>query len=226
MDLARPPAVAFDVLGTLFSLEVLREQVTSLGAPPQALELWFAQALRDFFAASHSGRYTPLAAVLESALPRALRAFGVLDVDGGALAAAASATGRLEPAPGAHQACSALAGAGVPLVALSNGSKELTAALLGQAGLAHMFAAVRSTDEVEASKPDSRVYAMAREHAPGRELWLVAAHAWDVAGAARAGLRGAWVSSVEGIWLDAYPPPEVIAGDLAAAARKILRISG
>jgi 2-haloacid dehalogenase len=52
---------------------------------------------------------------------------------------------------------------------------------------------------------------------------MVAAHAWDVAGALRAGLRGAWIASKEKTYLDVYPSPEVCAGDIAEAARALVR---
>ena len=38
----------------------------------------------------------------------------------------------------------------------------------------------------------------------------------------RAGLRGAWVSTVEKTYLSAYPPPDVVAGGLDEAARLLL----
>ena len=68
--------VVFDVLGTLFSLERLRPPLRALGAPDAALELWFAQSLRDYFACSHAGGYVPIAQVLEASLARSLAPFG------------------------------------------------------------------------------------------------------------------------------------------------------
>ena len=51
----RPQAVAFDVMGTLFPLDPLREPLVGLGLPPQALEIWFARTLRDGFALAAAG---------------------------------------------------------------------------------------------------------------------------------------------------------------------------
>jgi hypothetical protein len=45
----------FDIIGTCFSLEKPRHALGKLGAPDYALEMWFAQALRDSFAFSHAG---------------------------------------------------------------------------------------------------------------------------------------------------------------------------
>jgi len=46
--------------------------------------------------------------------------------------------------------------------------------------------------------------------------------AWDIAGAARAGLRTAFISSVEGSYLGVYPKPDVVAGSLLEAARAMV----
>jgi len=50
---------------------------------------------------------------------------------------------------------------------------------------------------------------------------MVAAHGWDIAGATRAGMRGAFVSR-PGQSPDPFAPPEIIADDLLTVARAIL----
>lgn len=214
------PTVAFDVIGTLFSLERLRPELRRIGAPEAALEVWFAQSLRDFFAYSHAGGYVQLAEVLAAALPRTLRSLDV-EADVGDRRAVFDALSELEPGPGAVEACVMLSDAGCRLVALTNGSREMAEGLLARAGLDGHFSAIRSCDEVEVSKPAGAVYEMVTRdgHEPA---WMVAAHAWDVAGAQRAGLRGAWVATSEHEYLGAYPPPDIRAVDLADAAGQLL----
>jgi 2-haloacid dehalogenase len=51
---------------------------------------------------------------------------------------------------------------------------------------------------------------------------MVAAHAWDIAGAACAGLRTAFITKEEKDYLGVYPQPEVIASDLVEAANQIV----
>ena len=217
--MAPAPTVALDVIGTLFSLERLRPELERLGAPGASLELWFAQSLRDFFAHSHAGGYVPLAEVLGAGLARMLAAQGI-EASEGDRATVLDAMSELEPAPGAEQACAELAGAGCRLIALTNGSAELARGLLERSGLDEHVGTVRSCDEVRASKPAPEVYAMAR--ADEGETWMLAAHAWDVAGAQRAGLRGAWVALTERDYLAAYPPPDVRGASLAETARALL----
>ncbi len=53
---------------------------------------------------------------------------------------------------------------------------------------------------------------------------MVAARAWDIAGAALAGLRTAFVTEMEGSYLDGvYPAPDAVAPSLPAAVDRVLR---
>lgn len=192
-----------------------------MGPPPQTLELWFAQSLRDAFALSHAGGYRPLKEVLSAELPRTLAKAGV-NTGSEAVANVVGAFAELEPQPGLREALVRASGAGVKLLALTNGSADSTRQLLERSGVLECFAALLSCDEVRRTKPHPEVYAIARRKAEG-ELWLVAAHAWDVAGALMAGLRGAYVSEQEGSYLESvYPEPDLVAATLQEAVDGIL----
>jgi 2-haloacid dehalogenase len=218
---ARDPArvVAFDVVGTLFTLEAPRRVLVAAGAPAAALDLWFAQTLRDYFALSHSGGYAPLKEVLTATLPRTLAQMGVEPDAGGE--AAVRAFGELDAAPGAEGACRTLDAAGFRIVALTNSSLDLTGGLLARAGLSAFFDELISCDSISVSKPHPRVYALLGT-GPTDSAWMVAAHAWDLAGAVRAGLRTAWVAGHQRLWPAFYPSPEVEADDLLGAAEAIV----
>jgi 2-haloacid dehalogenase len=200
--------VAFDVIGTLFSLDRVRARIVEAGAPEHALERWFAEALRDYFAISHSGGYEALGAVLRSSLVRTLDSMD-LDAGGEAVGRIMSSLREMELS------------AGWRIVTLTNGSEELTRDLLERAGLDRHVSAVLSCDSIGISKPHPDVYALAKRHAAG-ELWMVAAHAWDIQGAARAGLRTAFVSAKESSYLDVFPAPDIIAPDLVSVAEAVL----
>ena len=54
---------------------------------------------------------------------------------------------------------------------------------------------------------------------------MVAAHAWDIIGAVRAGLKTAFITQQEKDYLSIYPQPQVVASSLVAAANKIAEVS-
>jgi 2-haloacid dehalogenase len=84
-------------------------------------------------------------------------------------------------------------------------------------GIRAFFDFVAGTDEVEAFKPDPRVYALGLERAGSDDVWMVAAHAWDLMGAARAGMRTAYLARLQP-WPGMLDEPAAQAPDLEALA--------
>ena len=212
--------IAFDMIGTCFSLNKPKQRLVALGAPNYALQLWFAQTLRDAFALSHAGGYQPLKQMLEAELPRTLALLGV-DTSPEQRSHVVAAFSELELETGALEVFQRLAGAGWRLVALTNGSAESTHKLLEQAGALQYFAELRSCDEIQITKPHPKVYQLLQQKAQG-ELWMLAAHAWDIFGAMQAGLKTAFITSEESSYLSVYPQPDVIAPDLVEAINQMM----
>lgn len=210
----------FDIIGTCFSLDRPRRALTGLGAPAGLFDIWFAQSLRDFFAYSHSGGYAPLKDVLQAALTRTLTKAGIRhsveDVQ-----SVMATFAELEPRPEFPEAVEHLRSHGWRLMALTNGAEQSTRKLLEVARVAGSFGEVISCDAIGVAKPNPAVYRLAAERSGGAELWMIAAHAWDIAGASRAGMRTAFITEVEGEYLGVYPQPDITADNLMAAARKI-----
>ena len=121
--------VAFDIIGTCFSLEKPSQKLAKLGAPAHALELWFAQTLRDAFALSHAGSYRPLKEVLEAELPRTLKMLGV-QIDSVQMSHVVASFADLELQPDALESFKILREAGCSIVALTNGTEDSTRELL------------------------------------------------------------------------------------------------
>lgn len=213
-------AAVFDIIGTSFSLDKPRRALSALGAPEHALELWFGQTLRDSFALSHAGGYAPLKEVLAAELPRTLGLLGIEAGDAN-LKSVLSTFTELDPRPDLVETVELLHGAGWRLLALTMGAEEATRGLLDRAGIASRFAACLSVDSIQVTKPNPAAYQLARTE-QAAETWMLAAHAWDIAGAARAGLRTAFITSVEGAYLRVYPEPDIVAGSLLEAAKALL----
>ena len=107
--------VVFDIIGTCCSLEKPRQRLVELGANSHALDLWFAQTLRDAFALSYAGGYRPLKEVLEAELPRTMKILGI-DLDTMQLSHVVKSFAELELQSGALEAFQILSEAGWQLV--------------------------------------------------------------------------------------------------------------
>lgn len=200
--------LCLDVNETLTDLRPLEGRLAAVGAPRGTLPLWFARILRDGMAVTLAGGYAPFRAVAADALRETVgRHLTAADVDS-VLAGFASLPLHPDVAPGVR----ALRTAGWRLVALTNGSAEVTRGVLASGGVGDAVAAVLGIDDVGHWKPHPDVYAHASRSlgvAPDR-LAMVAAHPWDLAGAAAAGMRTVFVDrSGRAAWPAAFPAPDL-----------------
>jgi len=99
------------------------------------------------------------------------------------------------------------------------------------AGIAGRFDAILSADEIRALKPQRQAYAYAASAlgVPLREIRLVAAHGWDIAGALAAGCNAAFVRrsaadlTYPGMALNPLgDQPDIVGESLVEVADKIL----
>jgi 2-haloacid dehalogenase len=111
-------------------------------------------------------------------------------------------------------------GARYRLAVLTNSAVDDAHEKLETAGIADRFEFVAGSDEVEAFKPDPAVYRMGIERTGAQpdDIALVAAHAWDLIGAAHVGLRTAYLARGGADWPEMLDEPDWQAPDLTALA--------
>ena len=128
------------------------------------------------------------------------------------------------PHPDVRPGLELLRDAGFRLATLTNSTLEVSETQLANAGLDDLVEQMLSADTVGRLKPAAEPYHMAAE-ALGvtiGEMRLVAAHAWDTAGALSAGCAGAFVARPGQVLDPAGPQPDVIGTDLREVAERIL----
>ena len=218
----RPDIVAFDVVETLASLDVVQAALIDVGLPGELLPCWFTRILRDAMALSLAGNYATFADVAASALHAETRGRltdqQVQDV--------VAAFGRLTPQPDAAAALRAASEAGLRVFTLSNGAAATTQDFLDSAGLSSYVERVLSIDEVRAWKPARGPYDLA-VHTAGvaaEKVALVAVHSWDIHGAHAAGLTTGWSPRLEGRPTPIFAPADVTAPTLNGVVAELLAL--
>ncbi len=221
----RPQIVAFDVIETLFSLEALRARLQEAQLPPDALELWFAKTLRDGFALAAADVFQPFQQVAAGTLAVLLVDNGQKP-DGDRIQSVLQGFGELQAHPDVAPAFEKLRAADVRILTLTNGSKENTQKLLRQAQLESFVEQIIAVDEVQQWKPRREVYRHAARQADVEpaQMALVAAHAWDVQGARRAGLVTGWVQRQEKLFHPAMEKPDVSGNTLLEVCGQLLAL--
>lgn len=211
------PVVLFDVNGTLSDLGRMTQHFEEIGVPPQLSALWFASVLRDGFALTAAGDNPVFTEVAEGAL-RTVLAGQVLNRDlDDAVAHVLDALQGLPVHGDVPAAIRTLAAAGFEVAALTNGATAAAEALIERAGVREHFGSVLSVMHAPRWKPAPESYAYAVESLGKRpeDIVLVAAHPWDIHGAARAGFRTVWVDRTGVPYPGAMTPPDHEVASLA-----------
>jgi 2-haloacid dehalogenase len=215
--------IVFDVNETLLDLRPLDPLFDALFGDPSLGGQWFAQMLQVAFVGAITDRYVDFTSAQRAALDMVAQRNAVALPPGSADRVAA--TMRTLPAhPEVLDALSRLRAGGHQLAALSNSPYDVEQAQLAHAGLTDCFDAILSADSVHALKPRREPYELAARTfaVPISEMTLVAAHAWDVAGALAAGCRTAFVARPGMPHNPIDPKPDLIGADLGEIADRIL----
>jgi 2-haloacid dehalogenase len=216
--------IAFDAFGTLFDLSALRTR-TRAAAGHEGDELfaafrnrlipwtWHATAADDYEPFPSLAAVALQGAALDAGFPlersradwivEGLRELPVFE----------------DVQPGLER----LAGLGLPLAVLSNGTLAGIEALVAHNGLEGRFRHLIVADAVRSFKPAAAVYDQAPRAfgvTPERVM-LVSGHEWDVAGAGRFGMSTAWIARGERFAPVRGVEPDVFADDLVDLADKL-----
>lgn len=208
-------SASFDVIGTCFAFNTpistiqsrLGSKLSTAAVDPKTLFFsWFYAAQRDFTYVSMTGSYVPIAQVLKSTFRRAcavvdLPVDAVSDEDVEEVMKAFKAMG---PRDGLKKCFDGLREADWDVYGVTNGGSETSLNYYRNAGIELDEAHLLSCDSISIAKPDVRVYENADRHLTERRLgkeegerWFVAAHAWDLIAARKAGFKTAYLDFEE-----------------------------
>ena len=215
----------FDVNETLLDLAAMDPHFRRIFGDAGVRVTWFSQMIQSALVATVTGAYRPFGAHAMAALEMTAEQAGVTLADGDR-EAVADQLRHLPAHPEVAGALRRLRDAGLRLASLTNSTEEVARAQLEHAGLIDTFELVLSADTARRLKPAREPYLMAAERlgVAVDQVRLIAAHAWDVAGAARAGCATAFVAR-PGKDLDPLVErPEIVGDDLAEVAEAILAV--
>jgi 2-haloacid dehalogenase len=211
----------FDVNETLLDLAALDPLFERAFGDASVRRLWFNQMLQSAFVSNITDAYVTFGEAAGAALEMTEERHGV-EVSDRDRREILGGLRELPPHPEVPESLDRLRDAGFRLATLTNSTQEVAEAQIENAGLADKFEQVLSADTAKRLKPAPAPYRMAARSLgiEDRELRLVAAHAWDVAGALRAGCAAAFVAR------QPFDPlvehPDVFGADLSEVADGII----
>lgn len=215
--------IVFDVNETLLDLAGLDPVFEQLFGTADARREWFGQVLQSAMTTTILGQYQDFTTIAGHALTQvaARRAVRLTQKDREAVGTGMRS---LPPHADVAPALARLRDAGLRLVALTNSPSATARAQLDHAGLSDYFEDILSVDMAQTLKPAPEVYNTAARSvlAAARDMRLVAAHAWDVAGAMNAGWEGAFVARPGQVLDPLFPEPTIVGDDMDQVATAIL----
>ena len=219
-----PEIIAFDVNETLLDPSALDSHFQSIFGDPGIRREWFEQVLKLAFVSTIVGSYSDFGAIGRAALlvvEERHRKFLVeeqrLDI---------LQTMRKLPAhPDVKEGFQRLRAGGWRLVALTNSTLETAEVQLKNADLRDDLERVFSADSVRRLKPAPEPYQMAARELgiKASALLFVAAHSWDIAGAAKAGCKTAFLARPGQVLDQLTPKPIFSATNLRDLADQLMR---
>ncbi len=215
----------FDVNETLLDLRGLDAAFERAFGDGAVRQQWFQQLLQSTLVSIATDVYSDFGTLGRAALAMTAERRGVT-LSEGQQREILGGIRTLPPHPEARRSLERLRDAGVRLASLTNSTLQVAEAQLQHAGLRDLFEQVLSADTAGRLKPhrDPYLHAARSLGVEPAQVRLVAAHAWDVTGAIRAGCAAAFVTRPNMVLDPAGERPDVVGADLAEVAERILAV--
>jgi len=218
-----PRICVFDVNETLLDLHALDPYFTRVFGSTAFRPAWFTQMLQSSLVATITNIYTDFGTNGVAALDM-LAARQQVTLSDANRQELREGMQHLPAHPEVSEALERLRSAGFRLATLTNSTQQVAEAQLTNSGLARYFEHIFSADSVRRLKPAPEPYHMVAQELelPINDIRLIAAHAWDIAGASRAGCATAFVAR-PGMVLDPLvETPDIVGPDLLSIASQII----
>jgi 2-haloacid dehalogenase len=220
---AKPPALVFDLNGTLLDKEALRPHFERIFGDGGILELWFSQVLLYSQSATLTREFIEFGEIARGVLRMMACARGTAlhKSDEQELSKAMQS---LPPFAEVPAALKRLKDSGFRSIVLTNSSTLSMNKQIRHADIDDFFEEAISVDEVKKYKPAAEPYQHVADELDlrTRDLLMVAAHPWDLMGARKAGCEIAFLRRPGTAWISITEPPDYTASNLDDLASQLI----
>jgi 2-haloacid dehalogenase len=218
----RPQVLIFDVNESMLDLSGMASEINKSFHDESAFQRWFSLMLQYSLVDNVTGRYHNFGKIGDAAMRMTAQLLGkeISDDERRRLLKLILVA---PPHPDVVEGLTQLKKAGYRMVTLTNSTQNVVTQQLEHAGLAKYFETSISIDDVQAYKPQLDAYKLAlrRVNVKAGQAMLIAAHGWDVAGAAAAGLQTAFIARKGHVLYPLAPEPTIKGDTLIEIARQL-----
>jgi len=213
--------LVFDVNGTILDLAAMDPLFQELMGDARCRREWFDEIVKQMLVSAATTVYHSFDDIAAAAFESVC--VGREPVSEQAKQRMLDQILELPPFPDVQPALERLKNQGYKMVAFTNGALASVRKQFSNCGLSKYFESVHSADEMQRFKPSLDAYQLLAhklESSVG-DLTMVAAHAWDVAGASWAGLQTAYIQREQPL-SHIVPRPTYVVADLLGLADRLV----
>jgi 2-haloacid dehalogenase len=193
-QITKPQIIVFDVYETMFDMTDMERRINTVVDSKRGYTLWFAMFSQYCFADNSLDTHHDFFSIAKASLQMTGHQLGRPV----SKAEAEDVLELLEHLPiheDVQESLSQLNDKGYRISALTNVPENIVCDRMERTGLISYFENVLSAEKVKKYKPEKIVYKWASEKlmADPDQILMVTAHGWDIAGAANAGMKTAFL---------------------------------
>ncbi|AQS39893.1 2-haloalkanoic acid dehalogenase, type II [Shewanella psychrophila] len=220
-----PKVIFFDVNETLLDLDNVAKSVTqALEGRDDLVNSWFTTMLHYSLVSNAIGEYHHFGDIGVAALQLVAKQNGIALSQSEANQAIQAPFRDLQPHLDVIKGLKQLQAQGIKLVTLTNSSDAGIESQLKNAHLTQYFDDSLTVQHLQVFKPDLRVYRWALEQmqVEADEAMLIAAHTWDIAGAAKVGMQTGFIQRPGQYQFALAEKADYVAADLIKLSEQVL----
>ncbi|MGB3683295.1 MAG: haloacid dehalogenase type II [Rubrobacteraceae bacterium] len=214
----------FDVNETLLDLSALDPHFERVFGDEAVRQEWFGQMIQSALVSIVTDAYSDFGSIGGAALQMTAERHGI-ELSEEDQQSILTTVPQLPPHPEVEDSLARLRDAGIRLATLTNSTQQVAEKQMENSGLGGYFEQVMSADTVQRLKPAPEPYHLAADKLEVEigDIRLVAAHAWDIAGASRVGCATAFVGRPGKVPDPLTGKPDIFGTDLSEVADEIIR---
>jgi 2-haloacid dehalogenase len=212
----KPKVIVFDVYETLLTMSDVERKVNQVMDSSRGYTIWFELFMQYCFANNSLDSFQDFISIGKATLQVTASKLGrsVSDAEANDVLTLLKHLPVHEDVP---SCLSELKDSGYTIMALTNAPEKLVFERMERTGLVSYFDEVLSAETVKKYKPDKTVYQWAAEKIKSdvSEILLITAHGWDIAGAANAGMKTAFLKRHKEFLFPLSPEPDLTGNQLS-----------
>jgi len=223
--MSRPQIVVFDVYETLLSMSDVERKVNQITDSVRGYIIWLELFMQYCFVNNSLESFHDFISIGKATLKMTAHKLGrsITDTETNEVLALLKHLPVYEDVP---SCLSELKDHSYAVIALTNAPENLVLERMERTGLISYFDEVFSAETVKKYKPDKSVYQWAARklNSNADEMLMITAHGWDIAGAANAGMKTAFLKRDKELLYPLFPEPDLSGNRLSELVAALIAL--